>query len=211
MRRVGVAVMSAVLAAAVAVPAAAEPGSRGWAPSAGLRIGGYGFRDSSGGSLSWDECRMNGVGALVRLEREAPWYLQLSVDGYHATGPTVDGGMDRLSLTPAAAIGASLRNRTPLLPHIELGVGAEATSVEIGDASARRVLPMAYIGAGVEVVVGDFALGTTIRSSAMGLPDHEEGASASKAAGESDGAGDEAVVFHAEVAGQVTFSLRYQF
>lgn len=46
-RRIGVAILVALLAAA--------------GVGAGLRIGGYGFRAASGGTLNWADCRMNGV------------------------------------------------------------------------------------------------------------------------------------------------------
>lgn len=221
---------AAVFVFVMLIPSAVAA-SDAWSPSAGVRVGGYGFRHAADSDLAWDDCRMNGVGALVRLDRAAPWYLQVSVDGYHATGETVAAGMDRLSLTPAAAIGARLQNRTPILPHIELGLGAEFTRVELGDAAAARVLPTGYVGAGVELVFGSIAFGTTIRANWMGLPEHGDtaGASAGSASALSSdaasergeaptakhehgsGEGAHEVRFRPELSGQMTFSLRYSF
>lgn len=213
-----VAVSFLVLPTSSAVASELDAEARAWTPSAGVRIGGYGFRHAADDSLEWNDCRMNGVGALVRFDRQTPWYLQVSLDGYHATGETVDAGMDRLSLLPVGAIGARLQNRTPLLPHIELGLGAELTHVELGQAEATRVLPTAYIGLGLEIVAGRFAFGTTLRANAMGLPEHEHAAAeATKhdladtgATAYGDAESDE-VTFRTEVAGQATFSLRYSF
>lgn len=186
--------------------------------SVGSRIGGYGFRHAAADSLEWDDCRMNGVGVFAQRRQSSAVYLQLSLDGYHATQETVNAGMDRLSLLTVGAVGARLENRTPIWPHVEIGVGAELTQVELGEARDTRVLPTGYVGAGAEIAIRRVRFGMTIRALAMGLPAHEhaDGDHAKHDHGEvpgdgvSSGGGD-AIRFDTEVAGQLTFSLRYAF
>lgn len=156
---------------------------------------------------------MDGAGVYAQLTRDSPLYAQLSFDAYHATGETVASGMDRLSLTTLASAGVRLENRTPIWPHIELGFGAEWTSVDVDGVGDRRVLPVAVLGTGVEVAIRRVRLGATLRVMGSGLPEHGHGPHAHGEAKHDDG-GDgssDAVRYDLEIAGQATFSMRYEF
>ncbi len=158
---------------------------------------------------------MDGAGVFAQVDRGSPLYLQLSFDAYHATGATIASGMDRISMTTIGSAGVRLENSTPFWPHIEIGVGAEWTSVEIGERTDRRVLPVGVIGTGVEVVIQRVRLGTTLRIMATSLPEHGH---ADEHATKHDGEATDAphlhgedIEFASEVAGQATFSIRYDF
>ncbi|MFT6395395.1 MAG: hypothetical protein ACJAYU_000137 [Bradymonadia bacterium] len=158
---------------------------------------------------------MDGAGVFAQLDRGTPLYVQLSFDAYHATGPTIASGMDRLSMTTIGSAGVRLENPTPFWPHIEIGVGAEWTSLEIGEVTDRRVLPVGVIGTGVEIAIHRVRLGATLRVMATSLPEHgHEDLGASKhdiGASDAPHVYNEEIEFVVEVAGQATFSIRYDF
>ena len=122
--------------------------------------------------------------------------------------------MDRLSVSTIASAGVRLENPTPIWPHIEVGLGAEWTTVTIGANEDKRLLPMGVLGAGVEVAIRRVRLGATLRVMGTGLPAH--GGHSHEAKHETEeliatANSDDEIRYDFEVAGQATFSLRYEF
>ena len=93
----------------------------------GARVGGYGFREVNGSTLSWNDCRMNGTGLFGTIDLGRHFFGELSADLYHATGSTVDSGMDRLSFHTFGAFGAKMLPDEFITPYIQVGGGPEFT------------------------------------------------------------------------------------
>lgn len=109
-----------------ATPAAAEnaPSDDVITLGAGARIGGYGFREvDEDGALTWDDCRMNGVGLFGTADFGKYLFAELSLDYYHATGPVIASGMDRQSAFVLGAGGVRLYPDAFISPYLQVGVG----------------------------------------------------------------------------------------
>ena len=176
-----------------------------WSFGAGARIGGYGFRHVKNDKLSWDDCRMNGVGLFATLDYNRRFFAELSVDYYHATGKTVASGMDRMSMFLLGAVGTRFLRDFFLTPYLQAGIGPEWTKIEVGGRQRTALLAAPFLGVGVEANLGRFKLGTHLRTFAMGVPDHlGHGTGSHPHAG-----GDVPITY--EVAGEMQFFARYAF
>ena len=211
MRRISLALMSALFVMGVA-PAmswaqeqvngaiGAQEESARWTPALGARVGGYGFRHlNAQEKLAFDNCRMDGVGVFGTLDLSRHIFTELSLDLYHATGPTMRSGIDRISLHTVGAVGLRMAPDRLISPFVQLGGGAEYTWVEVFGRGDGRFLPVGFVGLGGELNLDRFKLGLTMRSNAMQLPEYEWAKS-----GEAD-----SITYKTEVAGQLLFSVRY--
>ena len=201
---------------AVAAESSPPPSSDSVTLGVGARVGGYGFREIDGGVLSWNDCRMNGTGLFGTVDLTRHFFGELSFDYYHATAGQAAHAMDRVSLQPMLAVGARFAPGRLITPFVQAGGGPEFTRIDLDGASARKVLPTAFMGIGGEVNVGDFHFGTNVRALSMGLPSHLHGNTATRALEPEHGSphvggtGAE-IETRQEVAGQMQFTLRYTF
>lgn len=184
-----------------------DSGDAGWTFGAGIRVGGYGFREVSDESVIWDDCRMNGVGLFGTVDFTDTLFAELSVDVYHATGTTVSQGMERLSVHTQAAAGARLFPDFIVSPYLQLGVGPEWTKGRIGSRRFERLWVTPFFGFGGEVAISRMRLGANLRSYLMGVPRHGGG----QTHGSHHDAGGSSDVMTYEAAAQVQFSARYVF
>jgi hypothetical protein len=169
-------------------------------PTLGARIGGYGFREvNERGNLDWFACRMDGVGAFGTLELTRRFYVELSLDMYHAISEPIREGLDRLSLHSVAAVGVRLAPDFIISPFIQLGGGVEWTRVEVFGERDSQLFPVGFLGVGGELNLDPVMLGLTVRANAMQLPLYAWDA----------GETERSISYETEVAGQVLFSLRY--
>ena len=170
--------------------------------SLGARIGGYGFRqlNESQDSVNWENCRMNGVGVFGALDFSNQFFGELSLDFYHATGPTLAQGIDRLSLHGVVSGGYRLLPGAIISPNVHVGGGMEWTKVEVYGIESQKLAPVGFAGIGGEINVARFHFGLNIRANAMQLPvyDWEAGQNLS-----------DEVSYETEVSGQMLFSVRY--
>ena len=155
-----------------------EEGSQSWIkqarPGFGARVGGYGFRDPSGETKEWNDCRMNGFGVFATADATPHLFGELSVDFYQATQETLQEGMDRESRHFLAAAGLRMFPDLVFTPYVQLGGGAEWTHVRIGGAQNERVFGMAFLGIGAELnVTRELKLGGNLRMLATAQPAHE--------------------------------------
>lgn len=178
----------------------------------GARVGGYGFREVNGSTLSWNDCRMNGTGLFGTIDLGRHFFGELSADLYHATGETVGAGMDRMSLHTLGAVGARMLPDALVTPYVQVGGGPEFTRLEIGESVDKRVLPAVFMGVGGELNIKRFHFGSNIRVFSMGLPEGGHGHVAQALEPEGAESGDHGGVdIRQEVAGQMLFFARYHF
>jgi hypothetical protein len=161
-------------------PAARREAAEQWRPGFGARVGGYGFRDPSGGE-KWDACRMNGFGVFGTVDANKYLYGELSVDFYSATPDTVEAGLDRTSTHGLAGVGFRMVPDFVLTPFVVIGGGAEYTRVKLPEGNLDAVYPMGFIGLGAELnVTRELKLGATLRMLATTRPElanNDEGGS----------------------------------
>ena len=139
----------------------------------GARIGGYGFRDvDHEKALNWEACRMNGTGLFGTVDIARYFFGELSFDLYHSIGN--DWDMDRVSVLPAAAVGARLLPGKLITPYVQAGGGPEFTRIGMNGVSENMVLPTAFMGVGGELNIKSFHFGTTLKVFSMGLPEYVE-------------------------------------
>lgn len=149
---------------------------------------------------------MNGTGLFVTYDLHPNFFLELGGDFYHATAPTVEAGMERLSLYLLGSAGARFLPEALVSPYIQAGVGPEWTRIEVGGATRSVLLAAPFMGVGGEVSLGALRLGATLRSYAMGLPDHLQAGDQHEHSGGGTG-----VPLHYEPAAQVQFLARWVF
>lgn len=182
----------------------------------GVRVGGYGFREVKEGTLSWDDCRMNGTGLFGTLDIGKIFFGEVSTDLYHSTGSSE--GMDRLSFLPAASVGARLFAGKLITPYIQAGGGPEFTRIEMEGVAHRKLLASGFMGVGGELNIKSFHFGSNIKVFSMGLPEHSHGTveahlhpEGSDAAPSETHASGDTVNMRYEVAGMAQFFVRYTF
>ncbi len=167
----------------------------------GARVGGYGFRDvDEEGDLTWERCRMNGVGVFTTLDMGAHFFTEASIDVYHTTGEPTKNGIDRLAVHALVSVGARFFPEWWVSPHVQFGGGAEFSSAEIYGAEAHSVAPIGFLGIGGELTFWEsFRPGMAIRSHLMPIPEYDW----------KTAQGD--VRWKTEVAGQALFYARFVF
>src|SRR5262245_61310759 len=120
--------------AALAAPAAADPGVVKTAPKPatwafGARVGGYGFRRDAGDSRSnWDECRMNGMGMFGERRFGRFAFVEAGLDIYFSESFPMqpnnqDLPIDRESGLVSAAIGLRAEGPWRTSGYAQLGAG----------------------------------------------------------------------------------------
>jgi hypothetical protein len=195
-------------------PAERREAAEQWRPGFGARVGGYGFRDPSGGE-KWDACRMNGFGVFGTLDANKYLYGELAVDFYSATPDTVEAGLDRTSTHGLAGVGFRMIPDFVITPYVMLGGGAEYTRVKLPEGNLDAVYPMGFIGLGAEVnVTRELKLGATLRMLATTRPQFEANANGSGSIyGSSEaaltGQAKEKPEMEFDMAGQGQFFIRY--
>lgn len=218
-----VAITTFAASIAVANPARAADGAGeatataedGWELGFGARIGGYGFREVRDESVTWEDCRMDGIGVFMTVDFTDHIFGEAGFDLYHATGPTVAAGMDRISFHNQYAAGVRVFPEFFLTPYIQVGGGPEITTIEMNGAEKTEVVPSGFMGIGGELNIGSIKLGMNIRMLMMTHPVHDHGADgtyhhALEPDGEA-GATSEEVQTDWEVAGQAQFFARFAF
>jgi hypothetical protein len=175
-----------LIATVVAVPAtaSAEP----MLDSAGMRVGGYGFRETADATLmeeasttGWEACRMNGMGVFVTRDLDDRFFLEGAIDTYFTDGfPTgestgnYDTPIDRVSGLMSVAAGARWFSDSWVSPYVQLGLGAEVTRVRLPALGLEdtAVMPMGFFGLGAALNVSEkVSLGASFRVNAMGYYD----------------------------------------
>lgn len=154
----------------------------------GVRVGGYGFRESADASLmeeasttGWEACRMNGLGVFATRDLDRGFFVEGAVDTYftdqfptgEATGD-YDTPIDRVSGLLTVAAGARFFSEARVSPYVQVGVGAELTRVRLPALGLEdtAVLPMGFFGVGAAVKLGDtLSLGAALRVNVMGYYD----------------------------------------
>ncbi len=189
-----------------------------WRLGVGARIGGYGFREVQGDSVTWEDCRMNGTGVFLTLDANKHLFGEVGFDLYHATGPTVASGMDRISFHNQYALGVRFLPDFFVTPYVQVGGGPEITHIEVDGAEKTAVLPSGFMGLGGEINIGDLKLGMHFRALMMSHPVHSHGTDGVYQLGlepEAGGSHGESVAAEVqtdwEVAGQAQFWVRYVF
>jgi hypothetical protein len=123
-------------------------------PGFGARVGGYQFR--SGQTGLWNDCPMGGVGVFGTLDLNRYVFVEVAADTYDTTPLLSDAdgdGMDRVSYLGTAAIGARMFPDSPVVPYVQVGVGAEWTRVTELSQRVEGVYPVGFIGVGGELNV----------------------------------------------------------
>lgn len=144
-------------------------------PGFGARVGGYGFRDPSGETNEWSDCRMNGFGVFVTADATRHLFGEAAVDFYQATQDTLQAGMDRESRHLLLAAGLRMFPDFVFTPYVQLGGGAEWTRLSIGEGHNERIFGMGFVGIGGELnVTRELKLGANLRLLATAQPAHEE-------------------------------------
>jgi hypothetical protein len=143
----------------------------------GARVGGYGFREVEDGEATWQGCRMNGFGLFgtYDLDRDRELFAEGGLDFYQATDDAVrDERMDRLSLHAQVALGVRFFPDFIVSPHVQAGLGAEWTKLEVVGTTLRRdaLLGTGFLGLGAELNASQrLHLGSNLRMLAMAGPD----------------------------------------
>lgn len=140
--------------------------------SVGLRVGGYGFRHMRDDGIQWNGCRMDGTGAFAQYDFSDRFFAEVGFDMYHAIGPVVANGMERLSLFQTAALGVRSEPLWRITPYLQLGGGAEWTRVEVDPNESTKWLGLGFVGVGSELAIGQFSFGATLRVALMGDAEH---------------------------------------
>lgn len=180
----------------------------------GARVGGYGFREVEGGSLSWADCRMNGTGLFGTVDVGKHFFGEVSADLYHSTGSS--SGMDRMSFLPSAAVGARLFAGKLITPYIQAGGGPEFTRIEMDANTDKKLLASGFMGIGGELNVKSFHFGSNIKVFSMGIPEHLHGTVEAHLQPEDAPAAEHThepaeMKMRYEVAGMMQFFVRYTF
>ncbi len=177
----------------------------------GARVGGYGFREVDGGTLSWDDCRMNGTGLFGTVDVGPHFFGEVSGDLYHSIGSSPD--MDRVSFLPAAAVGVRLFAGKLITPHLQVGGGPEFTRIEMGGVATTKTLATGFMGVGGELNIKRFHFGTNLKVFSMGIPAHAHGTIAAhlEPEGSETAAHHEGAKMRYEVAAMGQFFVRYSF
>ncbi len=144
----------------------------------GVRIGGYGFRRDADPQFTgkWDECRMNGVGIFGQRGLRGPLFVEAGIDAYFSSNNepnAMDLPVSRSSVLLSTAIGVRTELNRWLVGYVQLGVGAELTSVSVpyadGTLKANKMLPEGFIGVGGDIKIGNSTrFGASIRTLVMG-------------------------------------------
>lgn len=190
----------------------------------GMRVGGYGFRNTHATEASekWNDCRMNGVGVFGQRELGGNAFVEAGSDIYFSDnfllGANSSHGesMDRLSGLFSAAAGLRMFPTSRISAFAQIGVGLELTRVvmtqtmsdghehgpgEEHPASTSEVIestamPLGFVGFGADVRLGSRArVGMNFRTYLMAHYDHGEDV--------------ETLEAEPEAANQVQFYLRY--
>jgi hypothetical protein len=154
----------------------------------GLRIGGYGFRETNNGTensdTGWQACRMNGIGVYATHSLNKNFYLEGGLDTYFAgefpTGEArgnYDTPIDRVSALLTVAVGARLWPDAVFSPYMQLGAGGEFTRARLPELGLedKAILPMGFFGVGASIRAGDrLKLGAAFRVNAMGYYDDDQ-------------------------------------
>lgn len=193
-------------------PAERREDAERWRPGFGARVGGYGFRDPSGGA-QWDACRMNGFGVFGTLDANKYVYGELAVDFYSATPDTVSAGLDRTSTHALTGVGFRMVPDFVITPYVMLGGGAEYTRVELPQGEVDALYPMGFIGLGAEInVTRELKLGATLRMLATTRPviaDNGEGSIYGSSEAALTGESEKKPEMEFDLASQGQFFLRY--
>jgi hypothetical protein len=206
--------MLAALTFLATAPASAEqnPDDDTITLGAGARVGGYGFREvTEEGTLTWDDCRMDGVGLFGTADFGKYLFAELSLDYYHAIGEVIASGMDRQSATVLGAAGLRLYPDFIISPYIQAGVGPEWTKISMEAATETKLLAAAFVGVGGELDMWGLKLGSNIRVFAMGEPVHGPGPGGHHHQPTVALDGSRAIETEYEVAGQAQFFVRREF
>lgn len=140
---------------------------------AGVRVGGYGFRDAEGG---WEDCRMDGVGVFAERRIGRHLFAEAGLDQYNAKADTVAREqMDRTSTHVTVAAGLRAPHRW-VSPYIQVGAGVELTSVTMDGHHEDRTLPSGFFGIGADLrLTRHLRAGMNLRFHSMGHFDHHSG------------------------------------
>lgn len=142
----------------------------------GVRVGGYGFRENSGGHSDWRDCRMNGIGVFAEHSLPGPLFVEAGLDAYFAddTGgfSHAEPGMDRVSGLLTVAGGVRFFPQALVSPYVQLGTGLELTRVTMLEEESSYVLPVGFFGLGGDLRLGRVRLGASLRVHAMGHFEH---------------------------------------
>ena len=173
--------------------------------SFGMRVGGYGFRDPKADAANrWQDCRMNGLGVFVHQQFTRHLFVEGGTDVYF-TDSLLAGesdhpdNMDRISGLFTGAAGLKMYPIDRVTAYAQLGVGVELTKVRMsqpevdmephdhdhghaqtgtqhaGDVTGEFMLPMAFVGFGADVRVGQrIHVGAAVRTYVMGHVDHHQ-------------------------------------
>ena len=139
-----------------------------------MRVGGYGFHESTPEGAKWSERRMNGLGLFAGTSLSRHLFAEIGLDFYEADADVdLAGEVDRMSSHVTGAVGVRLFPRSLISPFIQLGIGAEITQVEtLERPKETHLLPQGFVGVGAELVLGDhIRLGGNVRMHMMGHPD----------------------------------------
>ena len=140
----------------------------------GIRVGGYGFRDSSpDGATVWTDSRMDGLGLFVSRSLGHHVFAEVGLDLYRAHGEIVAlGDMDRVSTHLSAAVGLRMFPGSLLSPYVQAGLGGEVTHVRFGHGPLEmRLYPSGFLGVGGDLRLGDhLRVGANARLHMMAHP-----------------------------------------
>ncbi|HUH02412.1 MAG TPA: outer membrane beta-barrel protein [Kofleriaceae bacterium] len=204
-----------------ATPMVQTPSDSGQEYAFGMRVGGYGFRNTQAESAAekWNDCRMNGLGLFGQKHLTEHAFLEAGSDIYFSDDmilgedSTHAENMDRLSGLLSVSAGLRMYPASRVSAYAQVGVGLELTRVTMGAAAhghtdgpvaasapaemtSTRTLPMGFVGFGGDVRVGSRTrLGANFRTNLMAHFDHGEGMTTLEAV--------------PEAANQVQFYLRY--
>jgi hypothetical protein len=212
-------------ASADSMPAATvDTGSTASDYAFGMRVGGYGFRNTHAESASekWNDCRMNGVGVFGHKKLSEHGFLEGGSDIYFSDNfilgadEATHSNMDRLSGLFSVAAGLRMFPSSRFSAFAQVGLGLELTRVTLSPAEhshdpgamddpvplgqtevENTAMPLGFVGFGADVRLGQRTrLGMNFRTYLMAHYDHGDGITSLNA--------------EPEAANQVQFYLRYQ-
>lgn len=142
----------------------------------GMRVGGYGFRQSEGDRRNgWEDCRMNGIGAFGEYTISKHAFVEAGADLYFSEtfpmAPTEEPVMDRMSGLFSLAGGLRMFPRKRVSSYVQLGVGLELTKVGMvaEGVSDNFALPVGFVGIGGDVkLTSRLRIGANLRAYVMG-------------------------------------------
>ncbi len=144
-------------------------------PHIGVRIGGYGFRHrSSSGDVTWLDCRMDGAGLMGTLDLSRHFFTEIGADFYAVSDFIAeDTEMDRISLHMQGALGVRMFPESFLTPYLQIGAGAEWTTISTERETLAQWTPTLFFGLGGDIDLGSrLTLGASLRIVAMNHPVH---------------------------------------